>query len=139
MRYLRLLVIGLLVVSSFNLASCSVFMAAHGKEDIDLSSITTGQDRSIVLLRSGQPFRTVLDETGRSDTYTAVRGNAPSVGRAIGHVALNLATLGLWEIAGTFIESSAGDGFTLIIKYGVDDKLKSVSTAPGRSGLDSLM
>lgn len=138
MKYLRLVVIVMLAISSFNLASCSVGMAMHGKEDVNLSSITVGQDRSIVLMHLGQPYRTFANENGRVDTYAVERVNAPSVGRAAGHAVMDLLTLGLWEVIGTPIEGFAGEEFTITIEYSSDDKLKSVATTPGKSAMVSL-
>ncbi len=138
MKYLRLVVIVMLALSSFNLASCSVGMAMHGKEDVNLSSITVGQDRSIVIMHLGQPYRTFANENGRVDTYAVERGNAPSVGRAAGHAVMDLLTFGLWEIIGTPIEGFAGEEFTITIEYGSDDKIKSVATTPGKSAMGPL-
>ena len=81
----------------------------HGKEDVNLSSITVGQDRSIVIMHLGQPYRTFGNENGRVDTYAVERGNAPSVGRAAGHAVMDLLTFGLWEVIGTPIEGFAGE------------------------------
>jgi len=138
MKFLRFVMIGFLVISSFNLASCSVGMAMHGKEDVNLSSITVGQDRSIVIMHLGQPYRTFANEDGRVDTYSVERGNAPSVGRAAGHAVMDLLTFGIWEVIGTPIEGFAGEEFTLTIEYGADNKLKSVATTPGKSAIGSL-
>jgi hypothetical protein len=128
----------LLVISSLNLASCSVGMAMHGKEDVNLSSITVGQDRSIVVMNLGQPQKTNANEHGRVDTYLVERGNAPSIGRAVGHAAMDVLTLGAWEIIGTPIEGFAGEEFTLTIEYGADDKLKTVVTGSGKSAIGSM-
>jgi len=128
----------LLVISSLNLASCSVGMAMHGKEDVNLSSITVGQDRSIVVMNLGQPQKTNANEHGRVDTYLVERGNAPSIGRAVGHAAMDVLTLGAWEIIGTPIEGFAGEEFTLTIEYGADDKLKTVATGSGKSAIGSM-
>ena len=110
----------------------------HGKEDVNLSSITVGQDRSIVVMNLGQPQKTNANEHGRVDTYLVERGNAPSIGRAVGHAAMDVLTLGAWEIIGTPIEGFAGEEFTLTIEYGADDKLKTVATGSGKSAIGSM-
>ena len=138
MRYLGVIRLVLLIIATLGLASCSVGMAMHGKEDVNLSSITVGQDRSIVLMHLGQPYRTFANEDGRVDTYSVERGNAPSVGRAAGHAVMDLLTFGIWEVIGTPIEGFAGEEFTLTIEYGVDNKLKSVATTPGKSAIGSV-
>lgn len=128
----------LVSVICFLLTACSVGMALHGQQDANLGAISIGQDRSIVMLNLGQPTRTFANEDGRVDTYNLEKGNAPSVGRAAGHLAMDVFTLGLWEILGTPIEGFAGEEYTLTVEYGPDDKLKNIVTTPGHSAMGSL-
>ena len=130
MNQLRLVMKALLVISSLNLASCSVGMAMHGKEDVNLASI--------VVMNLGQPQKTIANEHGRVDTYLVERGNAASIGRAVGHAAMDLLTFGIWKVIDSPIEGFAGEEFTLTIEYGTDDKLKSVATTLGKLEIGSL-
>lgn len=116
------------------LNGCSVFMAMHGKQDANLSTLSIGQDRSIVLLNLGQPEKTLATEGKRVDVFKLQRGNAPSGGRALGHGALDVLTLGLWEVAGTPIEAVQGETFYLTIEYDENDKVKKVVTGDTSSG-----
>ena len=115
------------------LTGCSVGMAMSGKPDPNLSVLEIGQSRDIVILNIGQPTRTSATENGRTDVFELERGNQQSVGRAAGHAAMDVLTLGLWEIVGTPIEGFTGDEFTLSIEYDENNKVKNVKTSPGHS------
>lgn len=62
------------------------------------------------------------------------RGNAPNAGRALAHGALDLATLGLWEIAGTPIEAMQGETFYLTVEYDQNDKVTKVLSGDSSLG-----
>ena len=57
-----------------------------------------------------------------------VKGNSPSTGRAVAYGALDVVTLGLWEVVGTSMEMGAGreDVSRVIIYYDSEDKIKDV-------------
>lgn len=125
MRLITVALIGLLATG------CSVGMAMSGKPDPNLGALSTGQSRDIVLLNLGQPAKTATTETGRIDVFRLERGNQKSVGRAVGHAAMDVLTMGIWEVVGTPIEGFAGDKFTVTVEYDKDDKVMKVSTADG--------
>lgn len=91
-----------------------------GKPDPNISALSAGQDRDIVILNLGQPSKTLLADGKRTDVFELERGNEQSVGRATGHAVMDLLTLGGWELIGTPIEGFAGEGNTPIdvIQYG---------------------
>lgn len=111
---------------------CSMFMAMHGKRDANVGALSIGQDRAIVLANIGQPSKTVTTDDGRVDVFELQRGNAPSGGRALAHGAIDLFTLGLWEVIGTPIEAMQGESYTLTIEYDKQDKVKKVFTGEGQ-------
>ncbi len=125
MRLITVALIGLLA------AGCSVGMAMSGKPDPNLGALSVGQSRDIVLLNLGQPAKTATTETGRTDVFRLERGNQKSVGRAVGHAAMDVLTMGIWEVVGTPIEGFAGDKFTVTVEYNKDDKVMRVSTTDG--------
>lgn len=110
------------------LAGCSVGMAMSGKPDPNISAINVGHDRDVVILNFGQPAKTLMTDNKRTDIFELERGNEQSIGRAAGHAALDLFTLGFWEIIGTPIEGFAGDIITLQIEYDENNKVQSVKT-----------
>ena len=89
------------LLSSIALTNCSVGMAMSGKKTPDLGAVRVGATRGEVELQLGAPVKsTTLDDKSRIDVYEYEVGNDPSAGRAAGHAALDVLTLGLWEIAG---------------------------------------
>jgi len=58
-------------------------------------------------------------------------GNEPSGGRAAFHGAMDVLTLGAWEIVGTPVEGFTGDKKTVMVSYDTNQKVVSVnSSAP---------
>jgi len=109
--------------------SCSVGMAMSGKPSPNLGAFHVGSTRGEVELQLGGPQKTVTNPDGtRTDIYVYEVGNEPSAGRAAGHAVMDLLTLGIWEIVGTPIEASQGDEFSLMIRYGRNDKVVSINS-----------
>jgi len=121
--------LSLLLILVIFCSGCSVGMALSGQEQKDTSVFYNGAERSFVHAKVGLPDSAVQDKDGNwIDTYLIVRGNEPSAGRAIGHGALDVLTLGLWEVFGTPIEAAAGsekhDRF--VIYYDLNQKIQKV-------------
>ena len=55
-------------------------------------------------------------------------GNTQSPGRAAGHAVMDVLTIGLWELAGTPIESFDGQKYEMSIEYDQYDKVINAST-----------
>ena len=116
-------------VLSVFLSSCSAVMAARGSNPPDLGAVSTNKKRSEIEVHLGAPIKTTTLANGdRIDVYQYEIGNEPSLGRAVGNAALTLVTFGLWEIAGTPIEASAGDTYTATITYDKNDVVKDIKT-----------
>ncbi len=113
------------------LPSCSVGMALSGRPDPNTGALRIGQPRDEVLLHIGQPARTFAVADGRTDEFHLQRGNQPSTGRAIGHAAMDVLTLGAWEIIGTPVEGFTGETFTLSVSHDAEEKVTKISTTPG--------
>lgn len=118
------------------ISGCAAAMALHGKRDIDVASLHIGQPRDEVIMIVGQPYKTQTTETGRKDIFECQRGNAPSTGRAVGHAAMTLLTLGWWEIAGVPIEALSSSKFYLTITYDKEDKVTKIKTSEEKGGLN---
>lgn len=125
------ILLGCFLLSS---SGCSVMMAMSGKKDANISVLEIGQDRGIVVANLGEPVKTVALEGKRVDVFELQRGNAPSAGRALGHGALDLLTLGFWEIIGTPVEVMQGETYTLTVEYDENDKVTKVSTGDAQQG-----
>ena len=119
----------LVLLTVCSLSGCSAAMALSGKETKNISAIQVGQSRDVVVMNLGEPAKTNITETGRTDIFELQRGNDPSVGRALGHVGLDILTLGWWEIIGTPIEASQGKSFNLTVEYDREDNVVKVSSS----------
>jgi hypothetical protein len=121
-RLVTLMLVGLL-------SGCSVGMALSGSENPNLGAIKVGSSRGEVEMHLGSPKSSLtLEDGGRADIYEYEIGNEPSAGRAIGHGAMDVLTLGLWEVVGTPIEGVQGERYHATITYDGDDKVAAIQT-----------
>jgi hypothetical protein len=128
MRSLLKLLLGVALLAI--LSACSVGMALSGNENPDLGAVRVGASRGEVEMHLGSPVNSVtLADGRRADTYAYEIGNEPSAGRAIGHGAMDVLTLGLWEVVGTPIEGVQGERYNATVTYGPDDKVVEIRTA----------
>lgn len=128
-KFALALSIGVVLLSS---SGCSVFMAAAGTREPNLSMITIGAHRAEVELQLGSPRTTIAHEGGqyRTDTYEYELGNKPSAGRAVVHGVMDLLTLGLWEVVGTPVEAFRGEKHEIVISYDLDDRVAAINRPP---------
>jgi hypothetical protein len=104
-----------IVVAAIALSGCSVAMASK-KKGVSVQEAMNCQTRSCFLtLRDATVMTTANHPDGSmSETYKILLEQG-STGRAVMHGLLDVATLGIWEVAGTPIEGSAGkDQYTII-------------------------
>jgi hypothetical protein len=113
-------------------SGCAVFMAVKGKDDPNLGVLGAGQDRAIAIATLGPPHKTHFNDGNRVDVFKLKRGDKPSAGRAVAHGALDLMTLGVWEVLGTPIEAMQGETFYVSVSY--DEQGKVVRVLPGDDG-----
>jgi len=117
----------ILILFPLLLQSCSVGMALSGHKQRDISTFYVGADRLFVHGRTGFPDSSIQDKDGKwIDTYLIISGDEPSAGRAIGYGALDVITLGLWEVIGTPLELAVGseDHDRFEIFYDENDKIE---------------
>lgn len=91
---------------SLLLSGCSVFMAAHS-DGVDTNTLGACKTRSCFLAKGAVPVETKKGRNGNivSETFQAQMPTG-SAARAAMHGVLDVATLGLWEVAGTPIEGA---------------------------------
>ncbi len=113
----------LLILSS----GCSVLMAMSGTPAPDFAAFEIGSSRQLVELQLGtaKASEPLPDGTSRN-TYEFEVGNSPNNHRALMNLYIDLATLGLYEIPGTFIEASMGEMKQTSIVYDKDDRVVSI-------------
>jgi hypothetical protein len=118
------------------LSGCSVGMALSGSENPNLGAVRTGASRGEIELHLGSPIKSTLLEAGqRADVYAYEIGNEPSAGRAAGHAAMDVLTLGIWEIVGTPIEGVQGEKYHATIVYDENDKVVDLKTTKVASSM----
>jgi hypothetical protein len=111
------------------LSGCSVFMAANQPEKRDLSILTAGTRRSEIIAEFGQPLTSRLVGMNRVDLFTFTQGYSKEVkvGRAFAHGTMDVATGGVWEIAGTPTEAMfSGKKLSYEITYDRTDRVQRV-------------
>jgi hypothetical protein len=108
---------------------CSVFMAANQPELRDLSILTSGTPRSQVISEFGQPISSRLIGLNRVDLFTFTQGYSKEakVGRAFAHGTMDVATAGVWEVAGTLTEAVfSGKKLSYEVTYNSHDRITRV-------------
>lgn len=103
--------------------ACSVGMALSGEEEPDLTVLRVGAAKYEIERELGPPDKELPQADGYTQSiYHYEVGNEPSGGRAAMHGAMDVLTLGLWELAGTPMEAMQGDEMELVVTYDSDDK-----------------
>lgn len=115
-----------LVVTS---TGCAVVMAARQPSKRDLSVLSVGSPRRLVLAEFGQPLSTHTREGERVDVFSFTQGYSKTAkaGRAFIHGAADVLTFGLWEVVGTPTEMVFdGTKRSFEVTYDADDQVKDV-------------
>jgi hypothetical protein len=111
------------------LAACSVGMAMSGKQSPNLGAVQQGVTRGEVEMHLGHAVQTITHPDGSAtSTHHYEGGNDPSAGRAMGHAAMDVLTLGLWEIVGTPVEGVQGEQYQAVVTYAADGTVQKVAT-----------
>ncbi len=112
------LVLIFLLISFLTLQGCAATTAVVGEKDTDISILQKGDSKGAVQAKIGhKPKKTVKKDEKEIEIYKIETGNEPSPGRAVGHLALDLVTGGLWELAGIPIELLTGDTYYVTVYY----------------------
>lgn len=119
----RFLLMALSACALTGLSSCSVYLAARQPGEKDLEVLTRGTPRGVVIAELGRPVASYLVNLRRVDYFKFKQGysKGSKAARVLGHGAANVATLGLWDVAGTPTELYF-DGSDETIKVEYDDR-----------------
>ncbi|HZR24608.1 MAG TPA: hypothetical protein VFA59_13520 [Vicinamibacterales bacterium] len=113
----------LVTMSAIAAIGCSPVLAAKqpGRKDVDL--LAEGMPRNLIVAEFGTPVSSELRAGQRVEVYAFVQGyrKGVRVARTIGHVAGDVATLGLWEVAGTPTEATL-NGHRVAYEITFDDR-----------------
>lgn len=129
MKQFTALLIVLTQVVSFG---CSAIMAVSGTTAPDVNSIRPGVPKSLIDLQLGSPIHVTQEESGSLAWYTYQIKNEPSAARAMGHIFMDIMTLGAWEIVGVPIEAMTPKTKWLGIQYDRSKKVVRAFSAKGR-------
>lgn len=126
MSHLKSIVVCLLVgvLSS----GCSLYMSARLPEKKNLAILNSGTDRDLLIAEFGVPvYSEKLANDDKKEIYSFVQGygKAARFGRTFWHGTADVASLGLWEIFGTPIESTFnGKKMSISVIFDANNKLK---------------
>ena len=115
------------ILVALSLTGCSVGMALSGEKTPDLTVVKIGAAKDDVDLQLGAPeeIEKLADGTAKA-TYKFEVGNDPNAIRAIGHGALDVASIGLWELIGTPIEASTGEEHEVLITFDEEERVTRI-------------
>jgi len=118
----------LLLCVMFSLSSCSVYMAAKGNDEVDLSVLKPGTKRSAVEAVFGKPVAPLRPDTESGVvSYQYFTGDEPSTQRAVVYGILDVATLGIAEVVGTPVEALQGDKHIVEVNYDKENVVQAVN------------
>ncbi|MBW2650019.1 MAG: hypothetical protein JRC66_03185 [Deltaproteobacteria bacterium] len=86
-------------------SGCSVYMAAK-KEGVKIEEVSQCKTRGCLVAKGAIPISSRKGKDGTMIEVFNVKKPTGSTSRAVMHGILDVATLGLWELAGTPIEGS---------------------------------
>ena len=119
----------LVIVSTFVLQGCSVFMAAHQPKKMDTKLFEVGVPRNQLLAEFGMPTVSEERDGKKYEIFKFTQGysTGAKAGRAVFHGAADIFTLGLWEVVGTPTEVVFnGAKMAYEVSYDKDDKVDTV-------------
>ena len=112
-----------------SVSGCSVFMATKQPEKKDISLLTEGVSRAVLISEFGAPVISEYKNDKRFEIFKFVQGysTGAKAGRAFFHGAASVATLGLWELVGTPAEITFnGDEMAFQVSYDENDLVDEV-------------
>jgi hypothetical protein len=112
----------LMAVTAIAAIGCSPVLAAKqpGRKDVGL--LASGIPRNLIVAELGAPVSSERRGGQRVEVYSFVQGyrKGVRVARTIAHAAGDVATLGLWEVAGTPTEATL-NGHRIAYEVTFDD------------------
>jgi len=117
-----------ILLSLLLITSCSVFMAAK-KEGVSIDELSQCKTRTCLITKGAIPIDSKKNEDGIliEETYKVQKPKG-STARAAMHGLLDVATLGIWEVAGTPIEGCKGKTryYSIKVYYDKEENIKKI-------------
>jgi hypothetical protein len=126
-----------LLLVCLSLSGCSVFMAASGSEDLDLTSVGQGSSRAEVEALLGKPISFVRKDFGDIATYQYFTNDEPSYLRAALWAGLDLITAGFAELVIFRMEALQGDKHTVVVAYDLSKQVLAIEHSHDQAPLKS--
>ena len=115
------------IISSFILTGCSINMAASGKENPKVEEIKPGTLKSVVEAQLGKHVNIQKNADGSFVAeYFYEMNDLPDPNRAAAYGAMDVMTLGLWELVGTPLEASRTDLKKIKIEFNRQHRVKKI-------------
>lgn len=123
----------ILISASLAMSGCSVFMAAD-KKGVSTEEVMNCQTQAcFASLRDTELIDGYSTDGVRINTYKSLLPQG-STGRAVMHGLLDVATLGIWEVAGTPIEGSKSKDKFLVYTTHFDNNGRLLKVEMGGTG-----
>jgi len=125
---MKILYVGSALVFAACLSSCSVVMSAKGG-GVDITELSKCGTRTCILSKDIQPMSHKTDKNG-TIVYEEYKAYPPtgSAARAAMHGVLDVATFGIWEVAGTPIEAVKGEKQYYVVKINYEKDGNTIKT-----------
>jgi hypothetical protein len=117
------------VVLLFGGGGCSVDMARQGRSEPDLTAVKPGANREQVVGTLGEPSVAYQGAQGGTDIFRIPLALPGSPERALTWAALDVMTLGPWEIVGSAVERNQGESLQFAVGYDPHGTVVHVSSS----------
>ncbi len=120
-----------LILGVFVMSSCSVFMAAN-KSGTSVDEISQCKTRTAIIAKGAESIKMEQNEEGNLVEYYKVQKPKGSTSRAVMHGLLDVATIGLWEVAGTPMEGAMGKKkyYGIRVTFDENENVKKMEVLP---------
>jgi len=138
----RSLISTIVLILTFSMLGCAARMAAKQPDKKDLTVLKKGTPRERVIAELGAPTWTDKKDDRIVDIFSFIQGYSKisKTGRVVAHGLLDIASLGLWEIVGTPIESYAdGSEIKVVVRYGENEKVLKVEMLKGKDEVEDVL
>ncbi len=128
MSFKRITVVVFAVVGiAVFLSGCSVYMASK-KEGVKIEEASQCKTRGCLVAKGAIPVSSRTGKDGNVIEVFNVRKPTGSTSRAVMHGILDIATLGLWELAGTPMEGSQNkvEMISIEVYYDKNETIKEI-------------
>ena len=115
------------LIALFFIDSCSVYMAAK-HEGTTIEEAQTCKTRACLHSKGVEVISSEKNDCGELIETCKIMQKKGSTSRAVMHGILDVATIGIWEAAGTPIEGAAGEKkyFSVKVYYDKDENIKKI-------------